>query len=646
MHALSHSLPHRGPSASRARARWQPYASNITLSSTATGPSRFPPTYLNTPASSVASTSPSTVYINPICEAERLKCSSQSSVSNPLRDSQKARYVTRLVDQAVQCLCEIWHPDDIPAAFTCGRNALCAQPASSPQAAAPVIQQKLFATRNTQLPSPVTPSIHPSPPSPLSDAGDSTGSASDLASGCNLVPIKGFVHEVLRRSRTSTGVLQTALCYLEAVRGKIPELIRKEKTTPTTSDCVQEDAACRIIRGELSHDEMLGCDVMEGGRLNMEPTVSHIVDIPYSHLPPSPQSFESQRDPANLPSAKTQVPLPPLPPLPSPLLCPRRAFLACLILASKFMQDRSYSNRAWAKLAGLPPREIGRCERALGEALEWRLWVGKGTIASSTSTSGTSSGRPVTRSRSEGDLLQSSPPCTSTAARAAAWSDVAAGAERPPPLSRWPLTVPQAAVTVPMLAPTPRKRTGLQRSATVPVISAEYGQDAYRPSKSSNAAVDDRMDLLRQAKLPSLAAFDASLLDIDFAQQGLVVSPSMSTPTLSSSPMSSASSSSDGCGDRTIQMATFSDLLTPSPAPFYVPFSYPWDTSGSARFNSGAKTFEADVMKMPDEFATMGLKLAAIDPVVASGAPPSLPPFAETFLSAASCNGMYSYGTA
>ncbi|KAI9068851.1 hypothetical protein FKP32DRAFT_1560897 [Trametes sanguinea] len=70
-----------------------------------------------------------------------------------------------------------------------------------------------------------------------------------------------------------------------------------------------------------------------------------------------------------------------LPPLPSPLCCPRRTFLACLILASKFMQDRSYSNRAWAKLAGLPPREIGRCERAVGEALDWRLWVGKPSIS-------------------------------------------------------------------------------------------------------------------------------------------------------------------------------------------------------------------------------------------------------------------------
>ncbi|KAF8426446.1 hypothetical protein L210DRAFT_3352600, partial [Boletus edulis BED1] len=55
--------------------------------------------------------------------------------------------------------------------------------------------------------------------------------------------------------------------------------------------------------------------------------------------------------------------------------CPRRTFLASLILASKFMQGRCHSNRAWAKLSGLPPREIGRCECALGEALEWRLLI-------------------------------------------------------------------------------------------------------------------------------------------------------------------------------------------------------------------------------------------------------------------------------
>ncbi|KAH8118894.1 hypothetical protein DFH11DRAFT_1501759 [Phellopilus nigrolimitatus] len=49
---------------------------------------------------------------------------------------------------------------------------------------------------------------------------------------------------------------------------------------------------------------------------------------------------------------------------------PVGAFLMALILASKFLQDRCYSNRAWAKLSGLPPREVSRCERTLGDALE------------------------------------------------------------------------------------------------------------------------------------------------------------------------------------------------------------------------------------------------------------------------------------
>ncbi|KAF9653202.1 hypothetical protein BDM02DRAFT_3071137, partial [Thelephora ganbajun] len=116
-----------------------------------------------------------------------------------------------------------------------------------------------------------------------------------------VVPLHGFVQELIRRSRTSGTVLQTALCYIEAVRRKLPEIA-------STSD------------SEL---------------------------------------------------------VPPEPLIPSPLLCPRRTFLASLILASKFLQDRCYSNRAWAKLSGLSPREVGRCEKALGDALEWRLWVGK-----------------------------------------------------------------------------------------------------------------------------------------------------------------------------------------------------------------------------------------------------------------------------
>ena len=57
----------------------------------------------------------------------------------------------------------------------------------------------------------------------------------------------------------------------------------------------------------------------------------------------------------------------PLLPLPSPFLCPCHAFLAALIFASEFMQDKGYMNCAWVKLAGLSPHEIGHCKCEFGE---------------------------------------------------------------------------------------------------------------------------------------------------------------------------------------------------------------------------------------------------------------------------------------
>ncbi|KAI0731450.1 hypothetical protein C8Q76DRAFT_587312, partial [Earliella scabrosa] len=55
--------------------------------------------------------------------------------------------------------------------------------------------------------------------------------------------------------------------------------------------------------------------------------------------------------------------------------CPRRTFLACLVLAWKFLHDRAVNNVAWARVVGLCPIEIGYCERGVGKALQWRLWV-------------------------------------------------------------------------------------------------------------------------------------------------------------------------------------------------------------------------------------------------------------------------------
>ncbi|CAG8837105.1 6857_t:CDS:2, partial [Cetraspora pellucida] len=43
--------------------------------------------------------------------------------------------------------------------------------------------------------------------------------------------------------------------------------------------------------------------------------------------------------------------------------CGRRMFLASLIIASKYLQDRNYSNSAWSKICGLSVKDINEIER-------------------------------------------------------------------------------------------------------------------------------------------------------------------------------------------------------------------------------------------------------------------------------------------
>ncbi|QRV84052.1 hypothetical protein RhiJN_12068 [Ceratobasidium sp. AG-Ba] len=63
----------------------------------------------------------------------------------------------------------------------------------------------------------------------------------------------------------------------------------------------------------------------------------------------------------------------------------RRVFLAALVLACKFVFDKPYDNRSWSLISGLGSKDIGECERVVGEVLEWRLWIGAGRSPSSSS---------------------------------------------------------------------------------------------------------------------------------------------------------------------------------------------------------------------------------------------------------------------
>ncbi|KAJ1335691.1 PHO85 cyclin-5 [Microdochium nivale] len=111
-----------------------------------------------------------------------------------------------------------------------------------------------------------------------------------------VLPLRTFIQETLRRSRTSYSTLQVALYYLILIKPHVP-----------------------------AHD------------FTME----------------QPEDMHVNRA----------------------LQCGRRMFLAALILASKYLQDRNYSARAWSKISGLATNEINQNEIAFLLAVNWKLHI-------------------------------------------------------------------------------------------------------------------------------------------------------------------------------------------------------------------------------------------------------------------------------
>ncbi|KAF2873000.1 hypothetical protein BDV95DRAFT_490975 [Massariosphaeria phaeospora] len=118
----------------------------------------------------------------------------------------------------------------------------------------------------------------------------------ETANGRGVLPLRTFIQETLRRSRTSYSTLQVALYYLILIKAHVPK-----------------------------HDF----------------------------------TMEQPEDVASLRA----------------LQCGRRMFLAALVLASKYLQDRNYSARAWSKISGLKVCEINTNEIAFLIAINWKLHI-------------------------------------------------------------------------------------------------------------------------------------------------------------------------------------------------------------------------------------------------------------------------------
>lgn len=127
---------------------------------------------------------------------------------------------------------------------------------------------------------------HPNSTNCINNSNNSTKSATRVSP---VVPLRTFIQEVLKRSRTTYSTLQTALFYLFRAR----------------------------------------------------PTI-------LNHLSNNSNAY---------------------------ICCGRRMFLASLVVASKFVQDKTYRNSAWAKIAGLPVSEINTSERYFLNMLNYRLYI-------------------------------------------------------------------------------------------------------------------------------------------------------------------------------------------------------------------------------------------------------------------------------
>ncbi|GAA5874415.1 hypothetical protein JCM16303_005846 [Sporobolomyces ruberrimus] len=200
-------------------------------------------------------------------------------------------------------------------------------------------------------------------------------STTRFTTSSSVLPIHYFVREVLRRSRTSCSTLQLALYYLHKSRKEIRDAVAQAQES--------REEIQRLARGErerIQHEEvkkvegfMEKCyfeeveeeEEKEEGSKSVYPSPPESPDTP--HLT-SDQSIEEEKG-ESLTDRLTRL----LEVQKSPLLCGRRMFLASLISASKYLQDRNYSNRAWAKISGLEIKEINSNERAFLELVEWEL---------------------------------------------------------------------------------------------------------------------------------------------------------------------------------------------------------------------------------------------------------------------------------
>ncbi|KAF9985788.1 hypothetical protein BGZ75_002535 [Mortierella antarctica] len=199
-----------------------------------------------------------------------------------------------------------------------------------------------------------------------------------------VIPLHIFVKETLRRSRTTLSTLQLALYYIYKVRSQVlaaQEKIRQDQRQHLQQQQPRPHSAMQHRSQPLSPNgsvDLLSEEEEESHQrdyFNSIALTAALQTRKNNTLPMTPPGLNNT--PASLsPLSMTSLPsTSPILAKSEPVGCGRRMFLAALILASKFQQDRTYSNKAWSKISGLPVSEINLNEITFLALIDYRLFV-------------------------------------------------------------------------------------------------------------------------------------------------------------------------------------------------------------------------------------------------------------------------------
>ncbi|KAF9913581.1 hypothetical protein BX616_009855 [Lobosporangium transversale] len=221
------------------------------------------------------------------------------------------------------------------------------------------------------------------------------------------LPLRTFIQETLKRSRSSYSTLQTALFYLYKIRNKVPCAYLKRRqdqlyqshmivsaSQPVAGLMTPPASPHHLQNSEFS--SMQGSDYFS---LRTSSESKPILPSPLSSSPVSEYSPRSSTSPSSTtssPSSSSSSPCSVSSNSSSSsvtsatslssnhsnriIYCGRRTFLASLMVASKYLQDRNYSNKAWAKISGLSVKEINANELIFLKLIDYSLFVSHDTF--------------------------------------------------------------------------------------------------------------------------------------------------------------------------------------------------------------------------------------------------------------------------